>query len=154
MAGIMYSAYQLIWPGAPLFVLIIMIYAVFQYILNNLRKESSDYLGITGITTFLVSAILILPFVHPDMGFGIYYYSWFHAITAFGAIIGFVALSYIEKVFVKKRLNSYHYPLAVFGIAIVSLITVSIVAPSLYSTIINTPSTIFGIQTRWGFYSC
>jgi dolichyl-phosphooligosaccharide-protein glycotransferase len=45
MAGIMYSAYQLSWAGASLFEFITVVYAVFQYILNNLRKESSDYLG-------------------------------------------------------------------------------------------------------------
>ena len=146
IAGIMYSAYQLTWPGAPLFALIIMVYALFQYILNNLHKESSDYLGIVGIPTFFVSAILVLPFIHPDMGFQMFYYSWFHAVTAFGAMIGFVALSYIEKVFIKRELSSYYYPLAVFGIGIIGLIAVSIVSPSLYSIIINGPSTIFGIQ--------
>ena len=97
IAGIMYSAYQLIWPGAPLFALIILVYAVIQYILDNFHNESSDYLGFTGIITFLISSILILPFVHPDMGFGMYYYSWFHVVVALAAIAGFAILSYMEK---------------------------------------------------------
>ena len=42
MAGIMYSIYQLAWVGASLFAFISLGYAIFQYILNNLRKESSD----------------------------------------------------------------------------------------------------------------
>ena len=63
----MYSAYQLCWPGGSLFLLIVLVYAILQYILDNFRNESSDYLGFTGIVTCLVSTILILPFVHPDM---------------------------------------------------------------------------------------
>ena len=146
MAGIMYSAYQLSWAGASLFALITLVYAVFQYVLNNLRKESSDYLGIVGIPIFLLSALLLLPSVHPELGFAIYDYSWFPVAVALGAMSGFVVLSSIEKVFIKRGLNSYYYPLAIFGVGILGLAAVGIVAPSLYSTIISAPSVIFTIQ--------
>ena len=139
MAGVMYSAYQLAWPGASLFLLVALVYAVFQYILNNFRKESSDYLGFTGIVTFLVSAILVLPFVHPDMGFSMYYYSWFHVVTAFGAMIGFVFLSLIEREFNRRNIKGYYYPLVIFGIGVVGLVAAKIVVPSLYSLVINAP---------------
>ncbi|WP_048158800.1 oligosaccharyl transferase, archaeosortase A system-associated [Methanosarcina sp. WWM596] len=147
MAGIMYSAYQLSWPGASLFLLVALVYAVFQYILNNFRKESSDYLGFTGIVTFLVSTILILPFVHSDMGFSMYYYSWFHVVTAFGAMTGFVFLSLIEKEFNRGNIKGYYYPLVIFGIVILGLLAAKIAVPSLYSLVINAPNTIFGIKT-------
>ena len=147
MAGIMYSAYQLSWPGASLFEFIVLVYAVFQYILDNFRNESSDYLGFTGIVTFLVSAVLILPFVHSDMGFSLYYYSWFHVVTALGAMAGFAALSFIEREFKRKQIKAYYYPLLIFGIGVLGLIAAKVVSPSLYSLIINTPNTVFGIQT-------
>ncbi|RPJ79769.1 MAG: oligosaccharyl transferase, archaeosortase A system-associated [Alphaproteobacteria bacterium] len=147
MAGIMYSAYQLSWPGAALFAFITLVYAVFQYILNNLRKESSDYLGIVGISIFFLSAVLLLPSVHPELGFSIVDYSWFTVAVALGVMIGFVALSLIEKAFVRKELDSRYYPLAVFGIGALGVITLSIVAPSLYSSIISAPNGIFGINT-------
>ena len=147
MAGVMYSAYQLSWPGASLFELIVLAYAILQYILDNFRNESSDYLGFTGIVTFLVSAVLILPFVHPDMGFSLYYYSWFHVVTALGAMAGFAALSFIEREFKRKQIKAYYYPLVVFGICVLGLITAKVVSPSLYSLIISTPNTVFGIQT-------
>ncbi len=76
-----------------------------------------------------------------------YDYSWFPVVVALGMMIGFEFLSFVEKVFIKKRLNSYYYPLAIFGIGVLGLIALSIVAPSLYSTIINAPNIIFGIQT-------
>ena len=94
IAGIMYSAYQLLWAGASLFALIIMVYILFQYILNNLRKESSDYLGIIGIPTFMLSAVLLLSCVHPELGFDIYYYSWFPVVVALGSNDRFCVLEF------------------------------------------------------------
>jgi dolichyl-phosphooligosaccharide-protein glycotransferase len=145
IAGIMYSAYQLTWPGASLFALIVVIYAVFQYILDTFRNESSDYLGFTGIITFLVSAVLILPFVHPDMGFSMYYYSWFHVVAAFGAMVVFAVLGFIEREFKKKHIKAYYYPFLISGVAFLGLITVKIASPSLYALIISAPNTVFGV---------
>ncbi|MDW5550899.1 oligosaccharyl transferase, archaeosortase A system-associated [Methanosarcina sp.] len=146
LAGVMYSAYQLCWPGGSLFLLIVLVYAIFQYILDNFRNESSDYLGFTGVVTCLVSTILILPFVHPDMGFSMYYYSWFHVITSLGTMAGFAALSLIEREFKIRKINAYYYPLLILGAGILGLIITKIASPSLYSLIINAPSTVFGIQ--------
>ena len=147
LAGVMYSAYQLSWPGASLFLLIVLAYAIFQYIFDNSRNESSDYLGFAGMVTFLVSAILILPFVHPDMGFSLYYYSWFHIVTALGAMAIFAALSFIEREFKRKQMKAYYFPLLILGAGILGLIIAKILSPSLYSLIIQAPSTVFGIQT-------
>lgn len=147
MAGVMYSAYQLSWPGASLFALIVLAYAVIQYVLDNFHGESSDYLGFTGIITFLVSTILILPFIHPDMGFSMYYYSWFHVAIAIGAMAGFIALSFIEREFKSRNLKAYYYPLTILGIGVVGLVAAKIAVPSLYSLVISAPHSIFGIQT-------
>ena len=81
------------------------------------------------------------------MGFSLYYYSWFHVITALGAMAGFAALSFIEREFKKKQIKAYYYPLLIFGIGVLGLIAAKVVSPSLYSLIINTPNTVFGIQT-------
>jgi oligosaccharyl transferase (archaeosortase A-associated) len=147
LAGIMYSAYQLCWTGGSLFLLIVLVYAIFQYVFDNFRNESSDYLGFTGIVTCLVSAVLILPFVHPDMGFSLYYYSWFHVVTALGAMAGFAALSLIEREFKRKQIKTYYYPLLILGTGILGLIFAKIASPSFYSLIIHAPSTVFGVHT-------
>jgi dolichyl-diphosphooligosaccharide--protein glycosyltransferase len=147
IAGVMYSAYQLSWPGAALFLLVAMVYAVVQYVLDNFHGESSDYLGFTGIITFLVSAILILPFIHPDMGFSMYYYTWFHVVTAIVAMAGFGIMSFIQGEFKKRNLKAYYYPLTIIGIGILGLFATKIVSPSIYSLIINAPNSVFGVLT-------
>ncbi|HOW14592.1 oligosaccharyl transferase, archaeosortase A system-associated [Methanosarcina sp.] len=145
IAGVMYSAYQLSWPGAPLFLLVAMVYSVVQYVLDNFHGESGDYLGFTGITTFLVSVILILPFIHPDMGFSMYYYTWFHVVTAIVAMAGFGIMSFIQGEFKKRNLKAYYYPLTIIGIGILGLLATKIVSPSIYSLIINAPNSVFGV---------
>jgi dolichyl-diphosphooligosaccharide--protein glycosyltransferase len=147
LAGVMYAAYQLSWPGASLFLLVALVYAVVQYVLDNFNGESSDYLGFTGIIAFLVSAILILPFIHPDMGFSMYYYSWFHVSTVLGTMVGFAVLSFIQKEFKNRNFKAYYYPLAILGLGILGLLAVKILSPSIYSLIINAPNTVFGVQT-------
>ena len=146
IAGVMYSAYQLSWPGGSLFLLITLIYAIFQYIIDNFRNESSDYLGFTGIATFLVSVVLIFPFVHPDMGFSLYYYSWFHVVTALGTLAGFAALSFLEREFKRKQIKAYYFPLLILGAGILGLVIIKFASPSLYSLIIHAPTTVFMIQ--------
>jgi dolichyl-diphosphooligosaccharide--protein glycosyltransferase len=147
IAGVMYSAYQLSWPGASLFLLVALVYAVIQYVLDNFHGESSDYLGFTGIITFLVSAVLILPFVHSDMGFSLYYYSWFHVATVIGTVTCFGILSFIEREFKSRNLKTYYYPLAILGIGIFGLLATKIVSPSIYSLISSAPQTVFGVLT-------
>jgi dolichyl-phosphooligosaccharide-protein glycotransferase len=147
IAGVMYSAYQLSWPGASLFLLVALVYAAIQYTLDNFHGRSSDYLGFTGIITFLVSAILIFPFIHPEMGFSMYYYSWFHVATTIGAMAGFAVLSFIQRELKNRNLKAYYYPLAIFGICVLGLIAAKIVSPPIYSLVINAPNTVFGIQT-------
>jgi dolichyl-phosphooligosaccharide-protein glycotransferase len=148
VAGVMYWAYQLSWPGASLFAFIVLIYAVVQYVINNLRKESSDYLAIVGITTFFLSTLLLVPTVHPELGLtNMYDYSWFIVVVALGMTISFVFLSFVEKALIKKDLDSRYYPLAIFGLSAILLVVLSFVAPSLYSTILSAPEAIFGLKT-------
>jgi len=147
MSGVMYSAYQLSWPGASLFLLIALVYAVVQYVLDYFHGESSDYLGFTGIVSSLVSAIIIFPFIHPDMGFSMFYYSWFHPAIIIGTMTGFVVLSFIEREFKSRNIRAYYYPLAILGIGVLGLLAVRIVSPPIYSLIIGAPNMIFGVQT-------
>jgi len=75
-----------------------------------------------------------------------YYYSWFHVVTAFGAMVVFAVLGFIEREFKKKHIKAYYYPLFIIGVALLGLIVVKIASPALYSLIINAPNTVFGVQ--------
>ncbi|QLC50639.1 oligosaccharyl transferase, archaeosortase A system-associated [Methanolobus zinderi] len=147
IAGVMYAAFQLIWPGAPLFGLIIVIFAAVQYTIDHLNNRSTDYLGMIGITTFLIGMILIAPFIHPEMGVSTFFYSWFHVISAIAAIGAFVFMSLLHKELNRRKFKPYMYPIVLVSLLLVGLIFTRIVAPSIYSLAIDTPAIIFGIKT-------
>ena len=146
-AGIMYAAYQLSWPGAPLFGFIVVVFAFFQFILNHIKGQTNDYLGIIGVVAFFVELLLTLPFVHPEMGFAIFFYSWLHVLTSLGAITAFVFMTVLDREFLRRKIRAYYYPAVLFGTCILGLILLYFCAPSFYALIMDVPSTIFGIKT-------
>jgi dolichyl-diphosphooligosaccharide--protein glycosyltransferase len=147
LAGLMYAAFQLSWPGAPLFGMIIVIFAVIQYSVDHLNGKSTDYLGIVGIITFLVGLILVSPFIRSEMGISPYFYSWFHVLTAFAAVLAFVYMSIVHKEMDKRHLKPIYYPLVLLATAVIALILLRVASPSSYYTITSVLVGIFQIHT-------
>ena len=147
LAGLMYAAYQLTWPGAPLFGMILVIFAVIQYTVDHLNGRPTDYLGIVGVITFLVGLLFILPYIHPEMGMAIYFYSWFHVVTAFAAVIAFAYMSLVHKELGKRNVKVIYYPIIMLLTVIIALLALRIVAPSAYYMFIETIATVFVVRT-------
>lgn len=147
LAGMMYAAFQLTWAGAPLFGMIIVIFAAFQYSIDHVNNRSTDYLGIVGIISFLVGLLLVLPFIRFDMGLSTFYYSWFHLLSALAAMIAFVYMSLAHKELNRRGLNPKYYPLVLIITGIIALIALRVISLSTYYMIISTPAMIFQIHT-------
>jgi len=147
LAGLMYAAFQLSWPGAPLFGMIIVIFAVIQYSVDHLSGKSTDYLGIVGIITFLVALLFVSPFIRPEMGISPYFYSWFHVLTAFAAVLAFVYMNLVHKELDKRDLKPIYYPLLLLATAVIALIILRVASPSSYYTVTSIVSGIFQIHT-------
>ena len=60
LAGFFLGLYIFTWSGALLFVFILFIYFVVQFVIDHLRGKSTDYLGIVGTIFFLISLIMSL----------------------------------------------------------------------------------------------
>lgn len=147
LSGVAYAAFALVWAGAPLFAFIVCVYGLVQYIINNLRNERSDYLGIVGIVTFFISTLLVLPAIHTDIGFTQDFYSWFTITVTLGAMAGFVVLAIIERFVKKQQFVGYYYPIFVLIIGAIGLFLVSIISPTVYNTIMSSPRMIFAVYT-------
>jgi len=76
-----------------------------------------------------------------------YYYSLFHVAYSAWSDGSFCGLSFIEREFKKKSLKTYYYPLAMLGIGILGLLATKNCISIHISLIINTPHTVFGVQT-------
>ncbi|WP_292463373.1 oligosaccharyl transferase, archaeosortase A system-associated [Methanolobus sp.] len=146
LAGLMYAAFQLSWPGAPLFGMIVVIFAVIQYSVDHLNGKSTDYLGIVGIITFLVGLIFVSPFIRSEMGISPYFYSWFHVLTAFAAVLAFVYMSIVHKQLDKRHLKPIYYPLVLLATAVMALILLRVASPSSYGVVTSIITGIFQIH--------
>lgn len=146
LAGVAYAAYQLVWAGSALFAFMIMIYVCVQFIINNMRKESSDYLSIVGIITFITSSILIYPAINPGTGFSMYHYSWFILVVTLGAVAGCIFLSILEKILISYNSQTY-YPLTLVGCALAGIFGLKLISSSIYSIVMSAPGVIFSVPT-------
>mgnify|MGYP001176842675 CR=1 FL=1 len=61
LAGIFLGIYLLTWQGALLFVFIISVYFLVQFIIDHLKHKSTDYLCLVGAILFFVALLMFLP---------------------------------------------------------------------------------------------
>ncbi len=147
LAGVMYAAYQLCWPGAPMFGAIVVIAAIITYVAEHIRGNSTEYITIVGVLAFGIELLLILPWIHTDMGFNHGYYTWFHVFVSLAAIAALVIMQAVSKEMNRRDMNPYYYPASIVVIAAIGLGLVSIVLPTLFSTIVVLPASVFAVKT-------
>ncbi|MHC1611211.1 MAG: oligosaccharyl transferase, archaeosortase A system-associated [Candidatus Methanospirareceae archaeon] len=129
LSGLFLGSYYLAWIGAPLFIFVLLIYAVVQFIIDHVRGESTDYLCILSLPAFLISLLMIAPVLHPGALAG------FHVLSLTLGMVVFGALSAVSFLMSYKKIEPYGYPLAILALGVLSLILLSILNPSLYSTL-------------------
>ena len=127
LAGIFMGCYFLAWVGAPLFIFILILYALVQHVVDHVRGASTDYLCIVSTPVFIISLAMIAP----ALSFG--FLSEFHLLSLFLGIIVFfflTALSFSLKI---ARIKSYGYPVAILALGITSIVLLKVFDLSLYS---------------------
>ncbi len=62
LSGIFLGIYLITWFGGPLFVFIISVFFVIQFVIDHLRRKSTDDLCSIGVIILLVSLIIYAPF--------------------------------------------------------------------------------------------
>ncbi|MDH4269312.1 MAG: glycosyltransferase family 39 protein, partial [Dehalococcoidia bacterium] len=61
LAGVFLGLYLLSWSGGLMFIFIVFIYLVIQFIVDHLRRKSTDYLCIVGTPLFIIALLMLLP---------------------------------------------------------------------------------------------
>ncbi len=129
LGAIFLGIYFLAWRGAPLFIFILLIYAVVQYTIDHVRGKSTDYLCIVFVPAFIISLAMIAPIYHASS------FVEFQAISLFLAIAVFLTLGAISFSLNYKKVDPFGYPIAILALAVLSFILLSFLNPSLYSTL-------------------
>ncbi len=131
LAGLWLGIYYLSWKGAPLFVLILLIYAIVQYTLDHLRGENTDYLGIIAVPLFIIPLAMLAPVPVFNSPTGIM------VISLILGLLVFTFLSALSRVMTLMKIKPYWYPVGILVVGIVSFALLYALAHPLYSTLVS-----------------
>ncbi len=140
LTGLFMGIYLLSWVGALLFVFIISAYFVIQFIIDHLRGETTDYLGIVGTLSWLIALALSLPLL-PQ--------TWLRPLYLPSLLIATfipLVLNGISRLMAIKKVKRAYYPLTLVGLGLIGLAIFQIVNPDLLSSMVSQ----FGIFARRG----
>jgi dolichyl-diphosphooligosaccharide--protein glycosyltransferase len=129
LAGVFLGIYQLFWSGGLLFVFIIVVYLVIQFIVDHLRHESSDYLCIVGTPVFLIAFLMLLP-IFGNIG-------TIDRVSLTIAIVVPIILSIISRLMARKAWKPVYYPLTLVGLAGIGLAAFHAINPSLLQSMLG-----------------
>jgi len=131
LAGFSLGLYYLAWKGAPLFVFILLIYAVVQYTIDHVRGKSTDYLCIIAIPLFIIPLIMLAPipvFNSPTR---------IQVLSLILGLLVFVVLSILSSIMNYRGIKPYGYPIAILILAVVSFSLLNVLAHPLYSMMVS-----------------
>jgi dolichyl-diphosphooligosaccharide--protein glycosyltransferase len=127
LAGVFLGIYFLTWAGALLFVFIIFIYLVIQFIIDHLKSRSTEYLCFVSTITFVITLLMFMPLSPNRMTLA--------SLTI--AIIIPIAMAVLSYLMASRNMKPIIYPAAILSIGLVSLVVFRMVNPSLFQTIIG-----------------
>jgi len=121
LTGVFLGIYFLTWAGALLFVFIIFAYLVIQFIIDHLKKKSTEYLCFVSTIVFIVTFLMSLP-LHSDR----------MVIASFAiAIVIPIVIAVVSYFMAGRNIKPIIYPAAIIGLGLVSLVVLRIFDPSL-----------------------
>ena len=143
LAGTFLGIYFLTWTGALLFVFIIAIYFVVQFIIDHLRHQSSDYLVIVGVALIFISLIIFIIFQPGAL---------VHLLQLVSLIIALLLpliLMGISRLVNRWGLKPVYYPLALVVVGLGGLGIYFVISPSLFGDVLSQFHLVFlgGIGT-------
>jgi oligosaccharyl transferase (archaeosortase A-associated) len=131
LAGIFLGLYLLVWQGGLLFIFIIFVYLVIQFVVDHLGHKSSDYLCIVGTPLFLVAFLMLLPVL------GVGEFDALYRLSMPIAIVVPIVLSVISRLMASRALKPLYYPLALLGLLGIGLAVLYAINPSLFQSVFS-----------------
>ncbi|MGA2159091.1 MAG: oligosaccharyl transferase, archaeosortase A system-associated [Dehalococcoidia bacterium] len=133
IAGIFFGFYIITWQGAPLYIFIIFMFFVIQFINDHLRGFPTDYLSKTAIMCFLVTLLIVVPVWHDKI-----------TILALASIILVpVALNIMSAIMDAREVPPIYYLVLVAVLMAATGLTVYFLFPQLFETVKSDFLTIF-----------
>ncbi len=128
LAGFFLGLYLITWAGALLFVFIITVYFIVQFIIDHVKQRSTDYLCFIGAIVFLVALIIFVPFSQAMLYIG----------SLIIALLIPLFLNGVSRLMTGRRIKTAYYPLTLVGLALAGFTIFYVIAPSLAKEMLNT----------------
>lgn len=124
LAGVFLGIYLISWTGALLFVFIIAVFFIIQFIIDHWRRQSTDYLCLVGVALFLI-ALIIRALVLRDTS----------TLVSVGiALLIPIALVIISRWMTGRGIRLAYFPVVLLVLAGAGLVIFRFAAPSLWRT--------------------
>jgi len=120
LTGFFLGLYLITWIGGPLFIFIIALYFVAQFIIAHQKHQPADYLVPVGVITSLVALMIYLPLSQKPLTLG----------ALLIASLTPVLLNFTSRLMTDKKIKPGYYPLALAGLGVVAIAIVYAVYPS------------------------
>jgi dolichyl-diphosphooligosaccharide--protein glycosyltransferase len=121
-AGLFMGIYLITWIGALLFVFAITVYFAVQMIINHLKRQSIDYLAITGFILFFTSLLVYVLFSRRTISM----------MSLSIALILPVAMGLISSKLNKWKARPVYYPLSLVVLGLIGLGIFYAISPSFF----------------------
>ena len=127
LSGLFLGLYLITWMGALLFVFIITLYLVIQFIIDHLRGRSTFPLGFTGGIMFLVALVIFLPLSMT---------SYISVAVVFALLIPIV-MALISGLMSGRGLSRWYYPAGLIVIGAIFVVCFYFISPSIFHRMIS-----------------
>jgi len=119
LGGIFLGLYMLTWAGAMMFVLVMFVFIVVQVVMHHMNGRRSDYLGLVGVSVFVVALLEYAPWSRGVM-------------ELLSLVIGAVAtgvLVVLSGIMLRRGTRRIYYPLSVVAMGLAGMLGVYIISP-------------------------
>lgn len=127
LAGVFLGIYLLTWAGALLFVFIIFVYFIIQFIIDHLKHKSTDYLCLVGVILFFVGLLMFLT-VSPGR---------LHLASMVIALLTPPVLCVISRLMAYRGIKPAYYPLTLVLGGLAGMAIFHIINPLLLSSMLG-----------------
>lgn len=137
LAALFMEIYFFTWFGALLFVFVTFVFFVIQFVIDHLKRKSTDYLCFVGIIFYAATLILFLVISYRYTSIASPGTARLVVDSLIVAILAILALNGTSRWLASRRLSPAYYPLALLGMAVIGGSLLYLINRSLFTAMLN-----------------
>ncbi len=138
LGGFFLGLYILTWAGSLMFAFILTLFFAAQFIIDHLRRRSTDYLSLVGVPFFAVALVMTLPVLPGTL----------YLVTLLIALLVPAILNILSRLMKRSNLAPAYFPVAVAGLGLAGAGILYLAMPAIFKAIVSS----FGIFAPKGVY--